>query len=159
MDRSIDETYLREAILLARDRMREGAGGPFGAIVARDDGLVARGWNTVTSTHDPTAHAEIVAIRRACTVLGTFHLAGCTLYSSCEPCPMCLAAAYWARVDRLVFAAGRADAAAAGFDDSLIYDEIGLPVDARSLRTSQLLRDEATLVFDEWATKRDKISY
>ena len=94
MDRSIDETYLREAILLARDRMREGAGGPFGAIVARDDGLVARGWNTVTSTHDPTAHAEIVAIRRACTVLGTFRLAGCTLYSSCEPCPMCLAAAY-----------------------------------------------------------------
>ena len=159
MDRGVDERYLREAILLARDRMRENAGGPFGAIVARDDGLVARGWNMVTSAHDPTAHAEVVAIRRACTVLGTFRLAGCTLYSSCEPCPMCLAAAYWARVDRLVFAAGRADAAAAGFDDSLIYDEIGLPYETRSLRSTQLLREEATLVFGEWAAQRDKIPY
>jgi guanine deaminase len=159
MSSAADEAYLREAIHLSRDRMREGAGGPFGAIVARSDGLVARGWNMVTTAHDPTAHAEIVAIRRACGVLGTFRLTGCTLYSSCEPCPMCLAAAYWARVDRLVYAAGRADAAGAGFDDSLIYDEIGLPVDGRSLQTSQLLREEAIVVLDEWLVKRDKVPY
>ena len=153
-----DEAFLREAIRLSRDRMRTGAG-PFGAVVARDGAIVSRGWNRVTAASDPTAHAEVVAIRRACTRLSSFSLAGCTLYTSCEPCPMCLGAAYWARVDRLVFAASRLDAAAAGFDDARIYDEIGLAHGARSLPTNQALRDEAGLVLDEWTTVRDKVAY
>ena len=120
----LDTTLLREAIRLARNRMLQGRAGPFGAVVARDGIIVARGWNAVTSSLDPTAHAEVVAIRRGCRKLGTFSLAGCVLYASCEPCPMCLAAAYWARVDRLVYAAGRDDAARAGFDDAFIYDQV-----------------------------------
>ena len=160
MDRSsADETFLREAIRLSRDRMRAGRGGPFGAVIVRDGAIVARGWNRVTTANDPTAHAEVVAIRRACTRLGSFSLAGCTLYTSCEPCPMCLGAAYWARIDRLGFAASRLDAAAAGFDDARIYDEIGLAHADRSLPTSRALRDEATLVLDEWTTVRDKVAY
>ncbi len=139
--------------------MKSGAGGPFGAIVARDGWPIARGWNGVTTRLDPTAHAEVVAIRRACNLLGTFRLDGCTLYTSCEPCPMCLAAAYWARISRIVFGAGRADAAAAGFDDAFIYDEIGLPYEARSVRMTQLLRDEATVPFREWLEKDDRVPY
>jgi len=161
----VDETaerdlpFLREAIRLSRTRMREGRGGPFGAVVARDGALVARGWNAVTSSLDPTAHAEVVAIRRACRKLGTFQLAGCTLYASCEPCPMCLAAAYWARVDRLVFAATRDDAARAGFDDAFIYDQVPLAPEARSLPTDHLLRAEAVAVFEEWLAKPDRVPY
>jgi guanine deaminase len=155
----VDVRMVQEAIRLSRVRMQQGRGGPFGAVVARADGIVARGWNAVTSANDPTAHAEIVAIRRACRALGTFSLAGCVLYSSCEPCPMCLSAAYWARVDRLVFAATRHDAAAAGFDDAFIYDQVPLAPEARSLPTSSLLRDAGAAVFDEWRAKPDRIVY
>jgi guanine deaminase len=154
-----DTRLLREAIRLARSRMQRGPAGPFGAVVARDGAIVARGWNLVTSSKDPTAHAEIVAIRRACRKLATFSLDGCVLYSSCEPCPMCLAATYWARVDRLVHAASRDDAARAGFDDALIYHEVPLPPRERSLPTTQLLRAEAIEVFDEWLAKPDRVPY
>ncbi len=148
---------LREAIRLSRVRMQQGRGGPFGAVVARDGRLIARGWNMVTSALDPTAHAEVVAIRRACRAARAFELRGCVLYTSCEPCPMCLAAAYWARLDRLVFAATRQDAAGAGFDDAFIYDEVPLAAEARSLPTRQLLRAEAAVVFGEWLAKDDRI--
>ncbi len=154
-----DATMLREAIRLSRLRMRQGRGGPFGAVIARDGQIIGRGWNAVTSANDPTAHAEIVAIRRACAALGAFALGGCVLYSSCEPCPMCLAAAYWARVDRLVYAATREDAADAGFDDALIYAEIPLAPGRRSLPTDQFLRADAVAVFDEWRAKEDKVRY
>ena len=155
----LDTPFLREAIRLARVRMLQGRGGPFGAVVARDGIIVARGWNAVTSSLDPTAHAEVVAIRRACRRLGTFSLAGCVLYASCEPCPMCLAAAYWARVDRLVYAASRDDAARAGFDDAFIYDQVPRAPETRSLPTTQLLRSEATAVFDDWLAKPDRVPY
>lgn len=155
----LDTRFMREAIRLSRTRMRQGRGGPFGAVVARDGAIVARGWNAVTSSLDPTAHAEVVAIRRACRTLGTFSLAGCVLYATCEPCPMCLAAAYWARVDRLVYAATRNDAARAGFDDALIYREVPLEPEARSLPTDHLLQDEASAVFDEWLAKPDRVQY
>ena len=156
---TLDAQLLREAIRLSRERMRQGRGGPFGSVVARDGLIVARGWNAVTSSLDPTAHAEVVAIRRACRTLGTFSLAGCVLYASCEPCPMCLAAAYWARVDRLVYAATRDDAARAGFDDELLYREVPLPPQDRSLPTATLLRTEAVAVFDEWLAKVDRVRY
>jgi guanine deaminase len=155
----LDTPFLREAIRLSRTRMRQGRGGPFGAVVARDGVIVARGWNAVTSSLDPTAHAEVLAIRRACRTLGTFSLGGCVLYSSCEPCPMCLAAVYWARVDRLVFAATRDDAARAGFDDARIYRELPLDPDARSLHADRLLRTEAVAVLEEWLAQPDRIQY
>ncbi len=155
----LDTPLLREAIRLSRTRMREGSGGPFGAVIARDGIVVARGWNAVTSSNDPTAHAEVVAIRRACRRIGSFSLAGCVLYASCEPCPMCLAAAYWARVDRLVYAATRDDAARAGFDDAVIYREVPLPPGDRSLPTGTLLRAEAAAVFEEWLAKPDRVPY
>lgn len=155
----VDQQFLREAIRLSRHHMLAGVGGPFGAIVARDGELVAEGWNRVTSTNDPTAHAEVVAIREACTKLGTFKLDGCTLYSSCEPCPMCLAATYWSRLDRLVFAASRVDAAVAGFDDEWLYQEVPLAFHERKMPTIQSLRDEAQAVFEEWLAKPDRIPY
>ena len=155
----LDTSFLREAIRISRSRMRQGRGQPFGAVAARDGVLVALGWNAVTSSLDPTAHAEIVVIRRACRTLATFHLTGCVLYSSCEPCPMCLAAAYWARVDRLVYAATRDDAARAGLDDTLIYREIPLTPGARSLHAEQLLAVEARAVFEEWLAKPDTVPY
>jgi tRNA(Arg) A34 adenosine deaminase TadA len=158
-DPELDLRYIREAIRLARARMREGRGGPFGSVIVRDGAILVRGWNAVTSSLDPTAHAEIVAIRRACRKVGSFSLAGSTLYSSCEPCPMCLAAAYWARFDRLVYAATRDDAARAGFDDAFLYDEIPLAPEARSLPMSSLVRAEAVAVFDEWLAKPDRIEY
>ena len=155
----VDARLLREAIRVARVRMLQGLGGPFGAVVARDGVIVARGWNAVTSGNDPTAHAEVVAIRRACRALGSFSLGGCVLYASCEPCPMCLAAAYWARVDRLVYAGTRDDAARAGFDDAFIYDQVPLPAAERSLPTTQLLGAEAVAVFDAWLAKPDRVQY
>ena len=154
-----DTRLVREAIRVARVRMLEGRAGPFGAVIARDGVIVARGWNAVTSSNDPTAHAEVVAIRRACRKLGTFSLEGCVLYSSCEPCPMCLAATYWARIDRLVHAASRDDAARAGFDDAFIYEQVPLPAAERSLPTSQLLQPEAVAVFDAWLAKPDRVPY
>mgnify|MGYP002654182955 FL=1 len=150
---------MRHAIALSRRGMEGGAGGPFGAVVVKDGQVVAEGWNQVTSTNDPTAHAEVVAIRRACTALGRFDLRGAVLYTSCEPCPMCLAAAYWARVDAVVFGNTREEAAAIGFDDQWLYDEVPKPIEARSLPMRRLLGAEALEAFAAWAEKPDKIAY
>ncbi len=150
---------MRHAIALSRRGMEGGAGGPFGAVVVKDGQVVAEGWNQVTSTNDPTAHAEVVAIRRACTALGRFDLRGAVLYTSCEPCPMCLAAAYWARVDAVVFGNTRDEAAAIGFDDQWLYDEVPKPIEARSLPMRRLLGAEALEAFAAWADKPDKIAY
>jgi tRNA(Arg) A34 adenosine deaminase TadA len=154
-----EDDLMRRAIALSRQGMEGGAGGPFGAVVALDGQVIAEGWNQVTSTNDPTAHAEIVALRRACAALGRFELRGAVLYTSCEPCPMCLAAAYWARVDAVVFGNAREDAAAIGFDDQVIYDEVAKPLEARSLPMRRLLQAEALEVFRQWATKPDKVPY
>jgi tRNA(Arg) A34 adenosine deaminase TadA len=149
---------MRRAIELAQASVRRG-GGPFGAVVAREGRIVAEGANQVTLANDPTAHAEIVAIRAACKALGDFRLAGCSVYASCEPCPMCLGAIYWSRAERLVFAATRADAAGAGFDDDLIYREIALPITGRKLSASQLLRDESLVVFRAWSASPTRREY
>jgi tRNA(Arg) A34 adenosine deaminase TadA len=153
------ERLMRRAIALSREKMEQGAGGPFGAVIARDDDIVAEGWNLVTSTNDPTAHAEIVAIRRACQALGRFDLSGLEIYTSCEPCPMCLAAIYWARLDRIWFGNDRLAAAAVGFDDSFLYDEVPRPLDQRAIPTAPLLAEEARAAFDAWARKPDKVPY
>ena len=154
-----DEDFMRHAIALSRRAMEGGAGGPFGAIVVQDGKVVSEGWNQVTSTNDPTAHAEVVAIRRACSALGRFDLRGAVLYTSCEPCPMCLAAAYWARLDAVVFGNARDAAASIGFDDQWIYDEVPKPIEARSLPMRRLLAAEAVEVFQDWTAKADKVSY
>ncbi|MFN3191831.1 MAG: nucleoside deaminase [Aureliella sp.] len=151
--------YLSQAIELANEKMLAGQGGPFGALVVRGERIVGRGWNRVTSTNDPTAHAEVVAIRDACQHLGDFSLRGCRLYSSCEPCPMCLAAILWARIDAIWYAAGCSDAARAGFDDGHFYDEIARPIGERKLPMQQSLRQEAVNVFEAWTQKDDRIEY
>lgn len=156
---SDDEKFMRRAIELARDGVENNAGGPFGAVIVRDGEIVGEGCNRVTSTNDPTAHAEVVAIRDACARIGNFQLDGCVIYASCEPCPMCLGAIYWARPDRLVFACGREDAAGVGFDDDLIYREIAIPYSERKIRTESFLRDEGLEVFRLWETKTDKTKY
>ncbi len=153
------EIWMRRAIALSGDAVQAGQGGPFAAVIVREGRIVAEGVNQVTSTNDPTAHAEIVAIRGACLALGTFSLAGCEIYASCEPCPMCLAAIYWARLDRLYFANSRDDAQRVGFDDAAIYREVALPVAARGLPTARLLAAEARDALDAWAAKPDKILY
>ncbi|HEX6957514.1 MAG TPA: nucleoside deaminase [Ferrovibrio sp.] len=153
------ETFMRRAIALSRKHMEAGHGGPFGAVVVQDGKIVGEGWNQVTSQNDPTAHAEVVAIRNACKTLGRFSLAGATIYTSCEPCPMCLAAAYWARVDALYYGNTQADAAAIEFDDAFLYDEMARPIRQRSLKCEQILRDEALEVFKAWAAKPDKVRY
>ena len=155
----MNEEFMREAIRISVEKMGDGCGGPFGAVVAKDGRIIARGWNQVTSTNDPTAHAEIVAVREACQQLNDFRLAGCEIYSSCEPCPMCLSAIYWARLDRLYFAATRQDAAEAGFDDDWLYREIPLPVEQRRLPARQLLREAALDAFAQWKAKPDRIPY
>ena len=139
--------------------MRANLGGPFGAVIVRDGKVIAEGWNEVTSSNDPTAHGEVVAIRRACEAVGSFSLTGATIYSSCEPCPMCLGAIYWARLDRLIFANSREQASAIGFDDSLIYDEVAKPISARLIPTIHMPLIEADEVFREWRNKPDKIKY
>lgn len=149
---------MRRAVELARDSVRRG-GGPFGAVIVKDGAVIAEGSNQVTSSNDPTAHAEVVAIRAACQALGDFSLIDCTIYSSCEPCPMCLGSIYWARLARLVFACTREDAARAGFDDELIYRELSLAPDLRRLPTSQLLRDEALAAFGDWSLTPDRREY
>lgn len=154
-----DDDCMRRAIELADESMRVGRGGPFGAIVARGGAIVAAGSNEVISTNDPTAHAEVVAIRRACLALGTFRLAGCVIYASCEPCPMCLGAIYWARLDRLYFAAGREDAEHAGFDDGHIYRELAAAPAARVLPTARLLVEPARTVLERWRDAPTKIPY
>ncbi len=151
--------FMKEAIRLSRRGMLEGAGGPFGCVIVKDEEIIGRGWNQVTSTNDPTAHAEVVAIREACSHLGSFQLEGCDVYTSCEPCPMCLGAIYWARPRKLYYANTREDAADAGFDDSFIYDELQLPFAQRKIVTECLGRNEALLVFDEWKRKTDKLTY
>lgn len=151
--------FMQEAIQLALENIRNGRGGPFAALVVKDGTIIARGTNLVTSTNDPTAHAEIVAIREACRVLGSFQLTGCELYTTCEPCPMCMGAIYWARPARVYYASTRDDAARAGFDDSLIYEEIGRAVTERRIPMIQLMRDEALVAFIEWEKKTDKIPY
>ncbi|MCF7863332.1 MAG: nucleoside deaminase [Kiritimatiellales bacterium] len=153
------EPFLREAIRLSEEKMEAGEGGPFGAVVVKDGRIIGRGWNRVTSANDPTAHAEVEAIRDACSTLGTFSLAGCEIYSSCEPCPMCLSAIYWARLDALYFAATRTDAADAGFDDALLYTEIYKDWNTRSLKTGQHLHREAQHVLTIWKNKPDKTPY
>ena len=150
---------MRQAIELAIDNVRTGRGGPFAAVVVKDGGIVAAGINLVTSTFDPTAHAEVVAIREACRKLGHFQLTGCEIYSSCEPCPMCLGAIYWARPERIYFGSTHKDAAEAGFDDSFIYQQTRLLVAERKIRMVPLLRDEALEAFREWERKADRIPY
>ena len=153
------EQFMREAIQLAAVGMRGGRGGPFGCVIVRRGEIIARGSNRVTSTNDPTAHAEVTAIREACGALKTFQLADCELYTSCEPCPMCLAAIYWARIPQVFYGNTRADAAAIGFDDDFIYRQIPLPPAQQSIAMRPLLRDEAQVTFAEWTQKPDKIRY
>lgn len=150
---------MREAIREAERGLREGRGGPFGCVIVRRGEIVARGQNRVTSTNDPTAHAEVTAIREACAKLGTFRLDDCELYTSCEPCPMCLAAIYWARLPRVYYANTRADAAAIGFDDDFIYRQIPLEPAQRAIAMTPLLRAEAQAAFQAWQTKADKVRY
>lgn len=150
---------MREAIKLADDGMRGGHGGPFGCIVVRRGEIVGRGQNRVTSTNDPTAHAEVTAIRESCASLKTFQLDDCELYTSCEPCPMCLAAIYWARIPIIYFGNTRADAAAIGFDDDFIYQQIPLPPEQRVVKMTPILRAEAHKTFTSWVNKPDKIVY
>jgi guanine deaminase len=151
--------WMREAIRLSIEGMNRGHGGPFGAIVVKDGQIIGRGYNSVLSSHDPTAHAEVMAIREACKNLGDFQLNGCTIYTSCEPCPMCMGAIYWARPDRVYYANTRADAAAIGFDDDFIYRELNAPLAQRQMPISELLRTEALEAFRVWQNKSDKIRY
>jgi len=151
--------FLRRAISLATDNVLRGAGGPFGAVIVRDGRIVGEGVNTVTAANDPTAHGEVNAIRAASKALGSFSLAGCALYTSCEPCPMCLAAAYWARIDAVYYGASAADAARAGFDDAFLYDELRKDQSVRKLRATQLLGDEAWSSFAAWIVSPNKTAY
>ncbi|HEY5481775.1 MAG TPA: nucleoside deaminase [Verrucomicrobiae bacterium] len=153
------EKFMREAIRLSIQMMRRGQGGPFGAVVVRNGKVVGRGSNQVTSANDPTAHAEIVAIREACKRLKTFQLDDCDLYTSCEPCPMCLSAIYWARLANVFYANTRKDAAKINFDDDFIYREVALPIRKRTLKMKQVLHDEALAAFTEWQQKTDKVLY
>ncbi|HEX6201995.1 MAG TPA: nucleoside deaminase [Thermoanaerobaculia bacterium] len=153
------EDLMRRTIELAVDNVRARLGGPFAALVVRGGEVIAEGTNRVTTANDPTAHAEIVAVREACRRLGTFDLAGCEVLASCEPCPMCLGALYWARIDRLWFAAGREAAAAAGFDDALIYDEVPRAAEERVLPTRRLLVEEGAAPFTAWAELPDRVEY
>ncbi|THG55002.1 MULTISPECIES: nucleoside deaminase [Muribaculum] len=152
------EELMKEAIRLSEENLDNG-GGPFGAVIARDGEIVATGVNRVTASHDPTAHAEVSAIRAACQKLNTFNLSGCEIYTSCEPCPMCLAAIYWAHLDKVYFGNGKTDAKDIGFDDSFIYDELTLPREKRKLPAEMLLDKEAIRAFKMWQKKQDKIEY
>ena len=154
-----DARFLARAVALSRSRMEAGHGGPFGAVIVRDGTVIAEGWNAVTSAKDPTAHAEVTAIRRACAAVDDFSLAGATIYSSCEPCPMCLSAIYWARLDRLVYANTRDQAAAIGFDDAFLYAEVPKAPMDRRLPTRHLPDAAAEAAFHDWAGKADKVSY
>ncbi|HAF31134.1 MAG TPA: tRNA-specific adenosine deaminase [Bacteroidales bacterium] len=152
------EEFMREAINISTKNIDEN-GGPFGAVIVKDGKVIARGVNRVTSNNDPTAHAEVNAIREAASKLGTFDLKGCEIYSSCEPCPMCLGAIYWAHLDKLYFANTKQDARDIDFDDSFIYEELDLPFEKRKIPTKQILREEAIAAFHKWRDKADKIEY
>ena len=153
------EQYMRRAIALSREKMQEGEGGPFAALIVRDGEVLGEGWNRVTGHNDPTAHAEIVAIREACRAGESFSLEGCVIYTTCEPCPMCLAAIYWARIERIFYANTTEDAVRIGFDDGFLYRELAMPADERSLPAERLLADEAFEVFSEWADDPEKVPY
>jgi tRNA(Arg) A34 adenosine deaminase TadA len=159
MQPSANPEFLRRAIALATENVVSGAGGPFGAVIVRDGRIVGEGVNTVTAVHDPTAHGEVNAIRAAAKALGAFSLAGCQLYTSCEPCPMCLAAAYWARIDAIYYGASAGDAARAGFDDAFLYAEFRKDSAERKLHASQLLSDEAWSSFAAWIVSPNKVEY
>jgi guanine deaminase len=154
-----DDALMAEAFLLAREGMADGRGGPFGAVIAKDGAIVSRGANRVIRDADPTAHAEVVAIREACRALGTHDLSGTAIYTTCEPCPMCLAAIYWARLDRIYFAGSHEDASRAGFDDSLIYRELNAPRNARKITMIGLDRAEAKKLFDDWRANPKRVPY
>ncbi len=154
-----NEKFMQEAVRLADEGMRSDRGGPFGCVIVRDGKILAHGNNRVTSTNDPTAHAEVTAIREACQQLGTFQLSDCELYTSCEPCPMCLAAIYWARIPTVFYGNTRADAAAIGFDDDFIYQQIPLPPSKRAIKMEPLLREVAQATFKAWSEKPNKVQY
>jgi tRNA(Arg) A34 adenosine deaminase TadA len=151
--------FMEKAIALATENVVSGRGGPFGAVIVRDGEIVGSGANLVTATNDPTAHAEVMAIRNACAALGTFSLAGCEIYTSCEPCPMCLAAIYWSRCDAIFYGGTAADAAAAGFDDVFLYDEVKKPLGQRMIPTVNLLREKAVSSFEAWCQHASRIDY
>jgi guanine deaminase len=156
----MQENPMQKAIALSLENIKKGLGGPFGAVIVDKNGkMIGEGANCVTSTNDPTAHAEMVAIRNACTNMANFSLEGATIYTSCEPCPMCLAAIYWARIDKIVYANSREDAAAIGFDDQLIYDEIPKPLNERLIPIERANATDAVVVFEAWTAKMDKIAY
>ena len=152
------EDFMRKAIELSIENVKNG-GGPFGAVIVKDGEIVATGVNRVTANHDPTAHAEVSAIRAACQKLDTFDLSGCEIYTSCEPCPMCLGAIYWAHLDKIYYGNNKADAARIGFDDSFIYDELALKREDRNKAMEELLPDEAIAAFHAWENKADKVEY
>ena len=154
-----NEEFMKEAIELSINNVKSGKGGPFGAVVVKDGKIIARGANSVTSTNDPTAHAEVNAIREACKVLNTFQLDDCEIYTSCEPCPMCLGAIYWARPSKVYYANTKIDAANINFDDDFIYKEIAKPLHERNLQFIQMSREQALVAFKEWTSKNDKIEY
>jgi tRNA(Arg) A34 adenosine deaminase TadA len=154
-----EETYMSEAIALSQNGVRNNEGGPFGCVIVKNDKIVGRGNNRVTSANDPTAHAEVVAIRDACRNLATFQLDDCEIYTSCEPCPMCLGAIYWARPKIVYYANNREDAANIGFDDSMIYEELSIDLNQRKIPIINLGREEALKIFDEWKNKEDKTQY
>ncbi len=158
MNKEIHIKYMREAIRLANENIKNG-GGPFGAVIVKDDEIISTGVNRVTAGNDPTAHAEVNAIRQAAQNLNTFDLSDCTIYTSCEPCPMCLGAIYWSRLSTIYFGNTKSDAATIGFDDQFIYDEIKKPLTARNIPTKQLLDYEAISTFKTWALTNDKIHY
>ncbi|MBQ9436032.1 MAG: nucleoside deaminase [Bacteroidales bacterium] len=153
------EEFMKEAIALAHKCMEDGSGGPFGVVIVKDGRVVGRGRNRVTADNDPTAHAEVMAIRDACRQLDTFQLDGCEIYTSCEPCPMCFGAIYWAHIDRIYYAANQYDASDAGFDDSFIYKEIDLPKSERSIPFEQHERADAVKVFEQWKKWEGRIDY
>jgi guanine deaminase len=155
----LNPEFLREAIRLSLEKMQANEGGPFGAVIVKDGEIVGRGWNKVTSTNDPTAHAEVTAIRDACKNLNTYSLDGCEIHTSCEPCPLCLAAIYWARLGKIVYGNTCDDAAAIGFDDANFYKELSLPMTERSVPMIQHLHEEANIAFQEWMKKADKQEY
>ena len=156
---SDDEKFMRRAIQLAKEGMNNDLGGPFGAVIVKNNSIIAEGNNNVTSKHDPTAHAEVVAIRKACEKLNSFQLDGCTIYTSCEPCPMCLGAIYWARPARVVYGCNRQDAANINFDDQFIYDELKVGMADRKIPFQQILQKEALTVFKAWDAKNDRTLY
>ncbi len=158
-DNQHHDKHMAEAARISREKMNAGLGGPFGAVIVKDGTVVGVGFNKVTTDNDPTAHAEVVAIRDACQKLGTFDLRGAVIYTSCEPCPMCLASIYWARLEKIYYANSRYDAARIGFDDAELYEEIAKEIEDRKMKMIHLPDDIAAIAFDEWEAKEDKVPY